>query len=337
MYLWYSNSMNRMVGGLVLMLLIAGGILYALLGDRQSNSVISPITQVLERSLDKYSIDSLTRRQGKGSAIVFDTAVATTSAYTVHEFSFTSDGKKVTGLAHVPSDASAAGKKPVIVQIRGYVDRSVFASGVGTRRSAEVFAANGFISLAPDFLGYGGSDNPSNDVFEERFQTYTVTLDLLASVGSLPQADSEKIGIWAHSNGGQIALTVLEITRGTYPTVLWAPVTKAFPYSILYYTDEADDKGKALRKKLAEFERNYDVDLYTLVNFTDRIAAPLQIHQGSADDAVPQRWNDDFVDQLKARDADVEYIVYPGAEHNMQPGWNTAVSRSMEFYRSHGL
>lgn len=324
--------------GISLVCAIVGlGVWYAFFGPRQSPSVLSPITQVMERSLDKYTIDNLSTRQGVSSQIVLDAAIATTSAYTEYLFHFMSSGKKVTGLAHLPSSVNEHKPLPVIVQVRGYVDHSIYAPGVGTKRSAEVFADNGYISLAPDFLGYGASDNPSVDVFEERFQTYVVLLDLLASVKSLSVADAARVGIWAHSNGGQIALTVLEITRGVYPTVLWAPVTRAFPYSILYYTDEAEDKGKALRKKLAEFERNYDVDLFTMVNFTDRIVAPIQIHQGGMDDAVPERWSSEFVTQLKKKNIDVDYYVYPGADHNMQPGWNTAIIRSIDFYRTHGL
>ena len=44
---------------------------------------------------------------------------------------------------------------PVIIQFRGYVERSIYQPGAGTKKTAEVFAKNGFISLAPDFLGYG--------------------------------------------------------------------------------------------------------------------------------------------------------------------------------------
>lgn len=330
-------GMKYFMGVLCVGAAISLGVWYAFFGPRQSSSVLSPITQVMERSLDKYTIDTLSKRKGVKSQIVLDEATATTSAHTEYIFHFTGDGKKVTGLAHIPHSATAASPHPVIVQIRGYVDRSIYVPGIGTKRSAEVLSDQGYISLAPDFLGYGGSDNPSADVFEERFQTYVVMLDLLASVETLSMADSSRIGIWAHSNGGQIALTVLEITRGGFPTVLWAPVTRAFPYSILYYTDEAEDKGKALRKKLAEFERDYDVDAYTLVNFTDRIVAPLEIHQGSADAAVPERWNSEFVAQLKEIGVAVGYFVYPGADHNLQPGWNTAIGRSIDFYRSHGL
>lgn len=316
----------------VLGLLITGFASYALWGPRQSVSVLSPVTQVVERPLDKYTIEALSRRQGRAGTITLDEAVATASGFTAWTFHYASDGKKVTGLAHIPAGISETEKAPVIVQFRGYVERSAYSPGIGTKKSAEVFARNGYISLAPDFLGYGGSDNPENDVFEERFQTYLAAVDLLASVRSLSLADASRIGIWAHSNGGQVALTVLEITQRKYPTVLWAPVTRPFPYSILYYTDEAEDKGKALRKKLADFERDYDSDLYAMTNYLDRISAPLQVHQGTADDAVPVRWNDEFVADLKKRNITIGYFLYPGADHNLQPSWNTVIARDIEFF-----
>lgn len=308
------------------------------IGWFRPQSIISPIGKILEKPLDKYTIDRLSRRAFEGSEIVLEEAITTTPAYTVQKFFFTSDGKKVTGLAHIPQSAREGKKAPAIVQFRGYVDREKYAAGEGTRKSAEVFAKNGFISLAPDFLSYGGSASLSADIFEERFETYTTALNLLASVKTLPIADASRVGIWGHSNGGQIALTVLEVLQKPIPTTLWAPVSKPFPYSILYYTDEASDRGKLIRKRLAKFEEDYDVELYSLPNYLDRITAPLQIHQGTADESVPQKWSDELVKALKepldsARDKkDVSYFVYPGADHNMLGAWNTVVSRDIEFF-----
>lgn len=300
----------------------------------QEQTVLSPIVKMFEKPLEKYAIERIGEQTIVPSQIILDEAVATGSAYTAYAFHFMVDGKKVTGLAHLPLRQEELQKVPVIVQFRGYVEREKFTSGEGTRRSAQVFAANGFISLAPDFLGYGGSDMPSIDVFEERFQTYWVGLHLLASIKSLSIADPDRVGVWGHSNGGQIALTILEATKRPYPTSLWAPVTKPFPYSILYYTDEADDRGKALRKKLAEFEQDYDTDLYSLTTYIDRIQAPIQLHQGGKDDAVPQKWSDEFVESLKKNDRDVQYFIYPEADHNMTPSWSTVVNRDIEFFRS---
>ena len=327
--------MKRLLWVVLFLLASGGGIMWYLFwGPQKTNTVLSPILEIINRPLDTYTIDNLTKRGGKSSPIVFDQAVATESAYTEYTFHYESAGKKVTGLAHVPNDESITSRKPVIIQIRGFVDHAIYEPGVGTKHSAEVFAKNGYISLAPDYLGYGGSDNPSADVFEERFETYTATLDLLASLPSLPMADPSHVGIWAHSNGGQIALTVLEITKAPYPTVLWAPVTRIFPYSILYYTDEADDHGKLLRKELSKFESLYDTDLYAMTNYIDRITAPIQLHQGTADDAVPVKWSNEFVEALKAKNISVEYFVYPGSDHNLQPAWNTVMQRDLEFFRT---
>ena len=295
-----------------------------------SLATISPLGKILEKPLEKYSILRLSGRKFVSSQIIFDEATATTSAYTVYPFHFLSDGNKVTGVAHIPSGNK---KFPVIVQLRGYADREQYVPGEGTQRSAEVYASNGFISLAPDFLGYGGSDMPSPDVFEERFETYTTALNLLESVKTLPMADSTKIGIWGHSNGGQIALTVLEILGRPVPATLWAPVSKPFPYSILYYTDDVPDHGKLLRQELATFEDQYNAEQYSLTNYLNRIRGPVQIHQGTADAAVPLAWSDLLAKTLEASNSAVSYFTYPGADHNMQPdAWNTVVSRDITFF-----
>ena len=317
--------MVRLISLILLVIVVWMGLV---VGIRYWQKTPEPISlvgdKVLEKPLDKYTIENLGKREYK-SQIFIDDEISPG----VFKFHFDSDGKKVTGLAHMPKNCPC----PVIAQFRGYVERNIYQPGVGTGRTAEVFAKNGFISLALDFLGYGGSDNPSADVFEERFQTYTTALNLLAGIESWDRAG--KIGIWGHSNGGQIALTVLEISQKEYPTVLWAPVSKPFPYSILYYTDEAEDRGKALRKKLAKFEQDYDVDLYSLTNYLDRISAPLQLHQGTADDAVPQKWSDEFVKELKVKNLKlkISYYLYPGADHNLVGAWDRVVRRDIESFR----
>jgi esterase/lipase len=199
------------------------------------------------------------------------------------------------------------------ILIRGFVDQKIYTSGIGTKRVGEYLAKNGFITIAPDFLGYAGSDKESENIFESRFQTYTTILSLIKTLESLSNditlisgdgevtqkvIDHISLSLWGHSNGGQIALTVLEITKKPYPTVLWAPVSKPFPYSILYYTDESEDKGKFIREKLAEFEKDYDVEKYSLDNYLSEISAPIQIHQGFVDNAVPLDWSKTLFNRL---------------------------------------
>ncbi|MBI3980926.1 prolyl oligopeptidase family serine peptidase [Candidatus Microgenomates bacterium] len=252
--------------------------------------------------------------------------------------------KKVSGLLNVPTKP---GEYPVLIMFRGFAPKEIFFSGIGTSPSAKIFTQNGFITLAPDFLGFGESDAPSENGFEDRFQTYLTALTLLSSLETLNtgleasysgeiKADDKKVGVWGHSNGGQIALSVLAISGLSYPTVLWAPVSKSFPYSILYYTDEFDDQGKSLRKFLAGFEEEYDTELFSPPNYYEWIKASLEIHQGASDQEVPVWWSDELVDLLKKDNIEVNYIVHPNSDHNLRPdGWNGAVLQSLEFYKKH--
>lgn len=252
-----------------------------------------------------------------------------------------SEMKKVSGLLNIPKKE---GKYPVIVMFRGFVPDDIYEPGAGTQPSASQLSKNGFITLAPDFLGFGESASPSANPFEGRFQTYTTALTLLESIETLNEslekdyvgtisADLGKVGLWGHSNGGHIALSALSISEKEYPTVLWSPVSKSFPYSILYYTDESDDQGKDMRKNLASFEDIYNTDLFSPEKYYKWIKAPILINQGTADEEVPYWWSDELVEILKENDVNVTYFKYPGANHNLLPsGWSEAVTNTIEFY-----
>lgn len=345
--------MRKLAIGILLFAVILG---FVIVRNFQSNTAIkSPLAS--EKPLDKYTFANLKRIKPTAGQIILKESLKETENYISQSFYYKAGNKKVSGLLNVPT---VDGTYPVIIMLRGFVPKESYSTGIGTQRAGEFFAQNGFITLSPDFLGYGQSDNPSQNSIEERFQTYTTVLTLLTSLDNLNtgldarlpwpageanggqasysgkiKADVSKVGIWGHSNGGQIALSILEITGKNYPTVLWAPVSKPFPYSILYYTDEFTDHGKALRKAVAEFEKDYDIELYSSNNFYSWINAPIEIHQGEQDDAVPLKWSDILVSDLKKLEKDVTYFTYSGADHNLLPGWETAVTRSINFYKEH--
>ena len=157
---------------------------------------------------------------------------------------------------------------------------------------------------------------------------------MLASINkeNFSKWDGENIFIWGHSNGGQIALTVLEVTGENYPTVLWAPVTESFPYSIIYYTNESDDGGKFIRAKLSKFEEDYDVNQFSLTNYLDRINAPIEYHWGTNDDAIPSEWRDRFLKKMKALNKDIKNYNHPSADHNMNPFWGEVILETFQFF-----
>lgn len=305
------------------------------------NYASSPIiiNPVIPKPLEKYAFENLAIIKPEKGNVQIEEVISEEGGFTSYLFSLEfkpslkeREIKKTTGQLNIPT---GKGQYPVIVMFRGYVDQEIYETGIGTKKSAATYAQNGFITIAPDFLGYAGSDIQAENIFESRFQTYTTALFVLESLGSISAWDGTNIFLWGHSNGGQVALTILEITGDNYPTVLWAPVTKSFPYSILYYTDESEDKGKYIRRELAKFENLYDVEQYSLDNYLEEISAPIQIHQGTSDDAVPIEWTNEFVKILDDLEKEVSYYTYPGADHNMVPAWNTVVERNLVFFNKY--
>jgi len=296
------------------------------------------VSTTSQKPLEKYTIENLAKTDIKEGKFEMGTKLASKDDYTSYLFHFNFNPvpdsvlmKKTEGQINLPVSADSK-KLPIIIMLRGYINQEIYKAGDGTRNTSDYFAKNSFITIAPDFLGYGGSDKEAENIFESRFQTYVTVLSLIKSLDQIPGWDGKNIFIWGHSNGGQIALTIMEITGGNYPTTLWAPVSKYFPYSVLFYTDTSEDRGKLIRSELTQFEKIYDTEKYSLDNYLDKINAPIQIQQGTSDTAVPYQWTDQLVKNLEKLDKNIKLIKYAGTDHNMQPSWDNAVQADLEFF-----
>ncbi len=308
---------------------------FANVAYRLPKSSSNPIAQIKPTPLYKYSIENLATTNIPSSKIEVGDLISETNDYSTYKYhmEFSPDLSKnlktVSGIINIPK---GVGPFPVVVMFRGFVDQKTYVMGTGTQPSAKVFAKNGYITIAPDFFGFGESDKESNDIFETRFQTWTTAVTTLKSLSTIEKWDKNNVFIWGHSNGGQIALTTLEITGATYPTVLWAPVTMPFPGSILYFTYEYDDQGKYIVEHLSDFNSIYDSSKFSLTNYIDRIKAPIQLNQGTLDSEIPYFLNDAFIKQLKEATISATYIKYSGNDHNMRPNWNSVVENNLEFF-----
>ncbi len=284
---------------------------------------------VKEKLYEKYSFENLAKRGGVASKI----------DVVGNKFYFKSEGRRISGELNRPAGSDPVG---VVVMARGYVEKEGYRTGIGTHNAAKYFSERGYTTYAPDFSGYGESDPEDPNGLGARLVKPVEILDMIASVEATTKLP---IYLWGHSNGGQIMISVAEILgkretslQGQSSQVkgvtLWAPVSKPFPYNILYYTDDASDSGKWLRGQISEFEKEYDVFNYSIDRYLDWINMPIQIHQGSLDEAVPKVWSDKLVESLKLKDKRVTYFVYPGADHNMKPNWDSVVTRDLEFFAS---
>ncbi|OGL54278.1 hypothetical protein A3K55_02450 [Candidatus Shapirobacteria bacterium RBG_13_44_7] len=193
---------------------------------------------------------------------------------------------------------------------------------------ADELAKEGYATISLDFLGYGGSEGESTDMLEARFEKAVSLVDLVETIKQIPWVDKKRIGIWAHSNGGQIVLSALEITGENLPTVLWAPMTQKFPESVLSTIDE----GSPVKGEIESFLKYYDARRYAFENYLEWIGAPILIQQGTADEWCQVGWQQELVNKIKALGKTADLVVYPGADHNLTGSWKEAVEKDREFF-----
>lgn len=369
--------------------------LFSLLSYSPSQ-LISPLTSTIEPTpkplpLNQYSIPNLKEYPFESSKILVTQVVEEQETFTTYLFSYQTMGKTMTGSANIPQECIEKTSCPVVVLVRGYATPEQYSPGFGTRNAAAVFANNGYITLAPDFFGFANSDPEPEDPWEARFIKPINVIELIHSIKDNPNlqispsvasstdnssaedltntidltnfvtANPSQINIWAHSNGGQITLSVMQVMEESIPATLWAPVTAPFPYSILFFTRTSADEGKEARAWLAMFERDYDVLDFTITQHLDKLTGPIQIHHGSRDPDALQAWSDSLIRKIelenerreKIEEVDLEleagsqleinsnqepvefeYYVYPQADHNLQPSenWNQAIARDLEFF-----
>lgn len=286
----------------------------------------------------QYTFDALSAKKFLVGIIKIGPATKKETNFTTHVFTYQSDGKTISGMINVPL-ANARGKSstfPVVVLLRGYADQKNYHIGLGTERSANFLAANGFLTLAPDFLGYGYSDWEDTDILLARFYRPVEVLNLLSAVSSLPSADSSRIGLWGHSNGGQIALSILEITQKSYPTVLWAPVSLGFPDCVLTYLGTQEEVGNPVKEKVDEFARDNDPKKYSISEYFGQIKSPFIVHQGTSDELIKVEWTQSLVQKLKGLGLSVDIYTYKGENHNFNRYKDTGDllrQRDLEFFK----
>ncbi|MDR2767832.1 MAG: alpha/beta fold hydrolase [Treponema sp.] len=303
-------------------------------------------------TLTDLSLKKLQSYPYRASPLLITSLASQTGEYYAYNFSYTSMGLTVTGRFGLPRRESGA-LKGIILMLRGHQHPQGYYTGKGTEYPARRYMQNGYAVIAPDFFGYAGSSPAPSP--EEAHQLYSTinAVELYLSLASpsfsyaasVPAADRavlpsafKKIVMWGHSNGGQVALHLLEVTGKPIPTVLWAPVSLDFPDSVAHY-----QKNRAAW--VEAFKKNYPAADYSLRNYLGAIApgTPILLEQGTKDLAVPKAWSDALSAAIGAENNSrqarekiiLDYKVYTGANHNLSPFWDTALPADVRFWDSH--
>lgn len=279
-----------------------------------------------------YTIEGLRQRAYPGGAIEVLNVMTATASYTRYYIAYPSDDLTITGLMHVPH---GDGPFPVVILNHGYIPPSRYVTGSDTWRAADYLANNGYLTLSPDFRGWGGSDEGDNF-----FRTGLVidVLNLISSLPSLPQADPNRVGMWGHSMGGGVTTKAIAIDPRIKAAVLYGPVSADDTEVLARWgggRGAFDQEGDSLidrSYRLAARDPDF-LQLTSPIHYFDTVTAHVQIHQGAADTTTPPRWAEAIRDGLQAAGRNVEYFSYPGQGHAFEgDSWWLFLQRIVEFF-----
>jgi fermentation-respiration switch protein FrsA (DUF1100 family) len=310
---------------------------------------------VAAASFDEYSLKSLQSYPYKASTLTVNKLVAETDEYRAYDYSYVSMGLTVSGRLRLPK-LPPQSIKGMIILLRGWQPAGTYYIGRGSENMGRAYLHDGYATISLDFLGYGASSaTPSPSEAHQLYSTVNAVelyMSLLSPrvtyAAAVPQvARSEvpssfkKICLWGHSNGGQVAIQTLEILKKPLPTVLWAPVTLAFPDSAAYYR-EGRTGGQSPWAE--QFKKDYAAADFSLYNYLPNIAAgtPILLEQGTSDNSVPKSWSDAFskaiadenAKRTEANKINLTYQIYPDANHDLVPHLLAVYARDVAFWNA---
>jgi len=278
----------------------------------------------------EYFIDTLRNQTFKGRDFHVGKKTAANEIYSTYGISYRSGDLIISGLMNVPETTPPPSGFPVLVLNHGLIAPSIYTTGRGSKREQDFFARHGYVTIHPDYRGHASS-SPNTMLHHDFYVGYTQdVMSLLDAIklSTLPYIDSHRIGMWGHSMGGGITARVMVLHPEVRAFVLFAPISadvednfyELTPEEIKWLHDTYGPQGDPVYRKMSPIEYFKDV------------SAPVQIHHGTADTAVPLSFSEKIYETLKKNNKSVEFFMYPGEKHEFINDWPMAANRALQFF-----
>lgn len=282
---------------------------------------------------EQYTLDHLRQRAYGGGRLEVVQKLTENEAFTSYSIRYPSEGLTIYGFMNVPK---GPGPFPVIVSIHGYAPYGKYDPFNPGLDSADVLAANQFIVIHPGLRNHPPSDRGENLLRVGMALDVMNLIALLKARDALPpelgSANTDRIGLWGMSMGGEIGLRVITISPDIHAAVLYSPLSG---YS------ERNSRQLYEITRDEEFAKDFGIPLEMLDRISPvyqyyRITAAVQLHHGTADTTAPISWAVETCDFLKAAGIPVECHYYQDAGHVFGgDGLYQLQQKAVEFYRTH--
>jgi len=232
--------------------------------------------------------------------------------FTKSHVKWTSGGQPMTGTISMPD---GNGPFPVVVVNHGHIPPERYWIGQDSGIFGDPMAAHGFISIAPNYVGYNGS-GPGEPGLLTNEQIAITVVDLISSLGSLPQADPARVAVVGHSQGGGVSQILMVIDPRIKAVVLHAPVS----------SDEAENAVRVHQRTgswptLGDPLQNPETYMHVSPRayFAQR-QPPALLVQGTIDHTIPAAHTQETFDALQQAGVESRLLWIPGGDHDLVGG-----------------
>ena len=295
------------------------------------------------------SIAAMRGGEYPGSDLEIEQTLPPGSNYDRYVVSYRSEGLKIYALLTIPRGPKPRTGWPVVVFNHGFIAPQTYRTTERYIAYTDAFSRNGYIVLKSDYRGHGSSEGRPGGSYSAPDYVVDV-MNALASVRRHSDADPNRVGMWGHSMGGYITLRALVLDNSIKAGVIWAGVVGSYP-DILYNWNNRPPTGglgvppaSATPGRALAWRDQMIFDYGTpdqnpgfwasisANTYLDDLAAPVQLHHGTADHSVPLPMSVTLDRQIKAAGGYSELFVYQGDDHNIAANLGTALNRSVAFF-----
>ncbi|MGI5827510.1 MAG: alpha/beta hydrolase family protein [Patescibacteria group bacterium] len=305
-----------------------------------SSSILTHVTKVASsEEISPMFIEVLRARDYPASEMIIEETLEPGTNYNRYVASYQSDGFKVYGLLTIPTAPKPENGFPTIIFLHGYIAPSRYVTTQDYVASQDGLARNGFITFKPDLRGHAKSEGQATGAhFSE---TYVVdTINAVEALKMYEQVDLSRIGVWGHSNGGEIGLRAMVVSKDIKAGVFWAGVVGSFEDMLETYNAQIPFMRRSQPELITQYGSPSanpvfwnSIDPY---HYLEDVSGPIQLHHGTEDEQVPHELSLSLKTALKRNGKTVEYYEYEGANHNFSgTAFSLAVERSVNFFRKY--
>ena len=263
----------------------------------------------------RYAITSLRLRQYGGGQAQNLGIINDNDKFTRYSIRYPSDGLNIDGFMNIPK---GDGPFPVIITLHGYLNPEEYETLDYTTAAADDLTEQGYIVIHTNFRNFHPSDN-GDSLFRVGY-----AIDVLNLIGLIRQnagiaglfqkANSDRIGLWSHSLGGDIALRVAVVSPYVKAILLYAPMSGDEQLNSQYFenvTHSAENQAE-LQASIEDFA------MISPNQYYKDITASIQLHHGTADSVIPVTWSEQTCKMLKDAGTQVDCYFYADAEHTFR-------------------